>query len=65
MTREADTHIVYVAASNVRPGWCDACLKPSMVSADVVALADDGLSVIADASECRDCGAKVALPPHE
>lgn len=58
-----DTHVVYVEASNVRPGWCDACLKPSTVSADFVAMDADGLSVIADASECRDCGPRIEAQP--
>ena len=65
MSGGADTHTVYIEPGNIRPGWCDSCLKPSMVSADVVVMDDDGLSVIADASECRDCGPGSTPPARE
>ena len=62
MSGDTETHIVYIEGGTGRPGWCDACLKSSVVSTDVVTLSGDGLSVIAEASECRDCGSGVPPP---
>lgn len=56
MTDSSQVHVVYVAATNERQGWCSTCLKPSLITADIVAFGDDGLSVIAEGLACPDCG---------
>lgn len=55
MTDSSRVHVVYLAATNARQDWCSGCLKSSLVTVDVVALSEEGLSVIAEESACRDC----------
>ena len=56
---ESTTHHVYVAASEPRQGWCGECLKPAVLTFDLLAMEGDGVTKVGEVSGCPDCGTGV------